>query len=526
MADLPAFCRIKGVSKPTSASAIGFEVWIPEGSTWNGKFAQIGNGGFGGNVPHSTLAQYIRRGYATAGTDGGHTGTAADAAWALGQPEKVIDFSYRAMKETTDKSKALIAAYTGKSPRRSYFYGCSAGGREALMGAQRYPEDWDGIIVSAPANFWTRQFAGFVWNQHAVLHNEASYIPAAKAAILSNAARKQCGGKDGGLAGDAFLNDPRACAFDPAVTQCKPGQDDSTCLTPAQVTAAKAIYDGMRNPATGLSLAPGYLPGSESAPDNWPAWMTGASPRTARAHLFGGRYFQYFVLGKESGFDILDVNFATDVARADAVDAPVLNATNPDLSAFQRRGGKLIQYIGWDDSATSSLNSINYYLSVAQEMGLAKPGAGSADLKKLQEFYRLFLVPGLAHCGGGPGANVFGNTGQNLDSPDATLRDAGHDIVAALDKWVEGGPAPNRIIATKFEGDKVGQGVAFQRPLCAYPQVAKYDGRGDPKVASSFMCADSPQALAADLKRATEYVAQNQAVLYNPPTPAARRASP
>ncbi len=514
IADMPAFCRITGISKPTSDSQIGFEVWVPDGAAWNGKFAQVGNGAFAGTVPLSGIAQQVRRGYAAAGTDNGHITTeSTDASWALDHPEKVIDFGYRSLKETTDKARALIKAYAGRDPRRSYFIGCSEGGREALMEAQRYPDDWDGIIAGAPGNFWTRMFTGFVWNQQALLDSEAGYVPTDKVPVLTKAALAQCAGKDGGLESDAFLNDPRDCRFDPAVTQCKAGQNPETCLAPEQVAAAKAIYQGPRNPRTGAQLFPGYFPGNEFGAI--PYWVDGGTPANARHHALGSNYFQYFIYGVGSGFDVRQVNFDSDVARADAKNAPILNSTNPDLSRFKMRGGKLIQYTGWDDRAVSAINSLNYYNSVAMEMSRsAKPDAPFAAV---HDFYRLFFAPGVGHCSGGPGANSFGNNGLGLSAADKSLRDADHDIVAALDRWVEQGIAPNRIVATKFNDDKAENGIAFQRPLCTYPQVSRYSGSGDPKLASSFQCVDDPDSLGEDRARAAQYVEQNKGILYNPP---------
>ena len=264
---LPQFCRVAGTATPTNDSIINFEVWIPTDDSFNGKYEQLGCGGFCGSISYSGLANAIKRGYASAATDDGSQ-AAGQPTFALGHPEKIIDYGYRALKETTDKSKTIITALTGQGPQRSYFNGCSKGGHEALMEAQRYPDDFDGIIVGSPANFWTHLLTGAVWNQQALLNDPASYIPPSLLAVLSKAVLAQCVGQDGGVKTDVFLNDPRDCHFDPAAVQCVAGQDPTTCLSSAQVRAARKIYRGPHDPATGELIFPGYEPGSESNPSN------------------------------------------------------------------------------------------------------------------------------------------------------------------------------------------------------------------------------------------------------------------
>jgi hypothetical protein len=273
---LPQFCWVAGTATPTNDSIINFEVWIPTDDSFNGKYEQLGCGGFCGSISYSGLANAIKRGYASAATDDGSQ-AGGQPTFALGHPEKIIDYGYRALKETTDKSKTIITALTGQGPQRSYFNGCSKGGHEALMEAQRYPDDFDGIIVGSPANFWTHLLTGAVWNQQALLNDPASYIPPSLLPVLSKAVLAQCVGQDGGVKTDVFLNDPRDCHFDPAAVQCVAGQDPTTCLSSAQVRAARKIYRGPHDPATGELIFPGYEPGSESNPANWPAWITGAS---------------------------------------------------------------------------------------------------------------------------------------------------------------------------------------------------------------------------------------------------------
>ena len=499
---LPEFCRVAGFSAPTSDSHIGFEVWIPTGARWNLKYQQVGNGGFAGAIPYGSLAAGIAYGYASAGTDDGHIGmNVFDASWALGHPQKIVDFGYRALKETTDKSKAIISAFTGMHPQRSYFDGCSDGGREALMEAERFPNDFDGIIAGSPANFWTRLLTAAIYEDQALLDAPANYIPPAKLPILTAGALGLCAGRDGGLNTDGFLNDPRSCAFNARLVECKPGQNTNTCLTSAQATVANRIYGGLRNSITQAQSFPGLEPGGEAIPADWPAWVTGPTPYNSYAFYFGQQYFANFIFNNPAWpIQGLDTN---DVGRSDVL-APTLNSTNPNLSRFFGHGGKLIHYVGWSDSAIPPKNTLNYYNSVLLS------GYGANGLARLQQSYRLYMVPGMAHCSGGVGANEFGN-----DGPRAFSKDPAHDIVLALDNWVERGVAPNRIIATKYVNDDPGQGIAFQRPLCVYPLVSKYVS-GSPRSAGSFACVTNDALFATDLKRTTQYMTQNSGVLYNP----------
>ncbi len=454
-ANLPAFCRVAVNSAPSPDSHIISEVWMPA-STWNGRYQQSGNGGFAGAVPYGSLAGALQLGYAAAGTDDGHVG--GTATFAPGHHQQVIDFGFRALKETTDKAKAIIAAFYGTGPSRSYFVGCSDGGREALMEAQRFPEDFDGISAGAPANDWTHLFTGFIWNEKALFADPAGSIPANKLPAIQAAALAQCDKLDGVL--DGVLNDPRQCHFDPASIQCK-GADSPSCLTAAQVAAVKAIYDGPRNPRTGRQIFPGYAPGAEAAPGGWSAWITGPFPIAGSPTIqaFFGNQFFTFIIFEDPSFDYTKFNFDTDVSFADYTTAGTINSTDPDLRRFRAHGGKLLQWHGWDDPAISPLSSINYFDAVS-----AREGG-----EETQEFYRLFLAPGVLHCGGGPGPNVF-------------------DTVSPLVQWVEQGRAPDSIVATKFTGDNPANGVAVTRPLCPFPKFAEYKGRGSTNDAANFVC--------------------------------------
>jgi len=465
---LPAFCRIAINSTPTADSDIKIEVWLPA-SGWNGKFQGQGNGGFAGSIDYRSMGVALTQNYATASTDTGHVapGGGPAAAWALNHPEKITDFGYRAIHLMTQIAKTLVTNYYGSSVQHSYFSACSNGGRQALMEAQRYPEDYDGIIAGAPANYWTHLLAGSIWNTQALALDPASYISARKLPALAAAVNDACDKLDS--VADGVINDPRQCHFDPNVLLCKDAEADS-CLTAPQITALKKIYEGAHD-SHGKLIYPGYLPGAEMGGNGWPSWVTGATnPRTSLGFEFGVGFFADMVYSN-ADWDIFHANIDDATAAADQKMAGTLNATNADLSAFQTRGGKLIIYHGWNDPAISALNTINYYNSV-----IAKMGQQNSD-----SFVRVFMVPGMQHCGGGPGADNFGAT------VSSTPTDAQHSLELSLEQWVEKSAAPTTIISTKFaQGTRT---PTMTRPLCAYPQSAKYKGTGDPNSAASFTCA-------------------------------------
>jgi len=460
---LPQFCRVAGFTTPTTDSHIQFEVWMPE-SGWNLKYLQAGCGGFCGSISYGAMAEPLRRGYAAAATDDGHQASGIDASWAVGHPEKVVDFGYRSLKQTTDVAKDLIFAFYMSGPQRSYFMGCSDGGREALMEAQRFPLDFDGIIAGSPANFWTHLFAGFVWDQQALGGISGGDLSQTDLNTMTNAVLAQCVGNNGGLSTDQFLNNPLACHFDPSTLP----------LSPDKIGAIKKIFSGPPG------VFPGYQGGAGEASTfiDWPLWMTDTgNPALALQGLFAANFFQNMVF-PGSGWTVNSFSAAENAKQADIKVGAILNSINPDLGAFKSRGGKLIQYVGWSDTAISPQSDINYYNAVTDVMG----GPGST-----RDFYRLFMAPGMAHCGGGPGPNAFGN-GVNGPNP-ADPRD---DLLSALDNWVVNRAAPDEIVATKYVNDDPAQGVAFQRPLCVFPKVSKYKG-GSTTAASSFRCVGQGQ---------------------------------
>jgi hypothetical protein len=462
---MSSFCRVVGLAKPTSDSEIKFEVWLPS-SGWNGKYEQVGNGGYAGTIPLARMALPILRGYATAGTDDGHVG-GRDVSWAIKHPEKVIDFGYRAVHETSVQAKAIVHEFYGKDPVQSYFVGCSDGGREALMEAQRFPTDFHGIVAGAPANNWTHLMFKALLDERALLDDPASFIPPSKLPALQNAAVAACDALDG--VKDGLIQNPRLCRFDPAVIQCK-GADGPECLTAPQVETAQKIYGPAKNSRTGAQITPGFSPGTEAVPANWQTWITGAGAgQEALGTFFTNSFFGYMVF-ENPNWDFHSLNFDSDVKRTDDKLASILNSTNANLRPFRARGGKLIQYHGWGDAAIPPQNSIDYFESVQSAIGTTK------------DFYRLFMVPGMSHCGGGLGANVFGNA---LAVKQA---DAAHDVEMALDQWVMHGVAPDQIIATGFVRGDPDKGIAMTRPLCPYPQEAHYNGTGDSNSAASFTC--------------------------------------
>jgi len=441
---LPGFCRVSATLKPSADSEIKFEVWMPaEG--WNGKFQGVGNGGWSGAIGYGPLAAALRRGYAAASTDTGHSG--GSGSFALGHPEKLIDFAWRAVHEMTVQAKAIVAAFYGNGARLSYWTGCSSGGKQGLMEAQRFPGDYDGIVAGAPANFWTHLMASGMWIGQATLKDPASYIPKEKYPAVHKAALEACDALDG--LKDGLIQDPARCHFDPKSLLCA-GDDGPACLTAPQVEAAKKIYAGPTNPRTGKGIFPGLEPGSELG---WAAMAGGpdAFPITAD-------HFKYVVF-KDPKWDFKTLDFDRDVDLADTldhVDGGLLNATDPNLNAFVARRGRLLLYHGWNDPLIAPENTVNYYKSVEAAMGAATKSADAV---------RLFMVPGMGHCAGGEGPNSF-------------------DALTAVEQWVENGKAPAEIVASHLTGGVVDR----TRPLCPYPQVAQYNGIGSTDAAASFVC--------------------------------------
>jgi feruloyl esterase len=434
---LGEFCRVAATLTPTSDSDIKIEVWLPA-SRWNGKYQAVGNGGWAGVISYSAMAEALQGGYATASTDTGHEG--GRGTFALGHPEKLVDFAWRSEHEMTAKAKQVIEAFYGAGPKLSYWNGCSTGGRQGLKAAQMFPEDYNGIIAGAPAN----RTAISLWIADAVLKDPARYIPPAKYPVIHEAALAACDAGDG--VKDGLIDDPRQCRFDPAVLQCKQG-DGPSCLTAPQVAATKQIYSNAVNPRTKKELFASFVPGSELG---WGIQAAGPEPSAAI-------YDQYrYVVFKDANWDWKTFDFDKDVVKGDLPENLIMNATDPNMQKFFSRGGKLILYHGWSDSQVPPVNTIKYYDQVVAHLG----GAAKAT-----EHVRLFMAPGMGHCAGGEGPNTF-------------------DKVKALEDWVERGKAPARFEASHSASGRVDR----TRPLCPYPQVARYSGAGSIDDAANFVC--------------------------------------
>lgn len=460
---LPAFCRVAGVAKPTSDSYIRFEVWLPA-SGWNEKFLGVGNGGFAGGIDYRSMGGDLKRGYATAATDTGHEADGEDASWAFKHPEKVADFGYRALHETTVNAKKLLEAFYGRPAHHAYFDSCSDGGREALMEAQRFPDDFDGILAGAPANYWTNLLSSGVAILREMSGNPAAYISDVKLPAISAAVLDACDAQDG--VKDGIVSDPVHCRFNPDVLLCK-AEESRSCLTAPQISLLKKLYQGGRD-SHGNQIFPGVMPGAEQGQGGWGPWILGEGPGTSAGNGFATNYFRYVVF-EDPAWNLATAN-VDDVERAATEKtARMLNATDPDLRRFEARGGKLILYHGWNDPGIAPLNTVNYYKSVIAAMGA----------EKVQSFVRLYMAPGMQHCIGGPGPTLFGQLGTT------TAKGPEHGIYAALEEWVEKGAAPAEIIATKYDASHK---AVMTRPLCPYPQVAKYKGSGDTNDYTNFVC--------------------------------------
>ncbi|MGH8125673.1 MAG: tannase/feruloyl esterase family alpha/beta hydrolase [Rhodanobacteraceae bacterium] len=463
----PAFCRVQATLTPSSKSNVKVEVWLPLNG-WNERFRSVGNGGFAGYINYDGLATAIDEGYASASTDTGHN--RPDARWALGHPQKIIDYGYRAMHVMTVFAKAVMHGFYGTPPKYSYFAGCSNGGRQALMEAQRYPADYDGIIAGDPAADWTRLLANALGvAQHA--SSPKGYIPPAKLPIITRAALAACDAGDGVV--DGVIGDPLRCRFNPDVLLCKRGSAPDECLTASQVATVRAAYDGTRG-HTGKRIFPGVMPGAEDvANGGWGVWITGEQRGKSFYEFFVDNYFRNMVYDNRK-WQLAGANIDAALALAQRRTAVAMNAVDPDLQPFFSGGGKLILYHGWADPAISPLATVHYFDAVTRTVGNR---AAEASM-------RLYVVPGMLHCNGGPGTNDFGQPGTT-----ASQHDPQHDVFAALVHWVEHGVAPEAIVATKFTDDDPARPVVMTRPLCPWPKVARYTGHGKANSAALFTCA-------------------------------------
>jgi hypothetical protein len=456
---MPAFCRVKLTDKPSPDSDIKTEVWLPI-TGWDGRIRGIGNGGFAGELDYESMAAAVKEGGVAVATDTGHVG--GGPAFALGHPEKVKDFGWRAIHDMTVQAKALAAAFYARPVDHAYFVACSDGGREALMEAQRFPADYDGILAGAPAYNWTALLSSSAVDASRMESSAAAYLPPQKLPAITAAVNASCDAKDG--LSDGILNDPRQCGFDPATMACKGAETDS-CLMPEQVKSLKEIY-AAKKLKSGQTVFPGYSPGAEAASGSWATWLLGHQTLMT---FFSTGYFSDFV-HQQADWKLASFDFDKDYPLALKTTAAALDATDTNLKPFTARGGRLVIYHGWNDSAIPALSSVAYYDGLVGKMG--QPAVDSS--------VRLYMVPGMLHCGGGPGATLFGQGGGVRGDPQ-------HDVLTALEHWVEAAKAPGDLIASKFVDDDWSKGIGMTRPVCAYPKVVTYVS-GDPKSAASFTC--------------------------------------
>jgi len=448
---VPAHCRVNVVATPVPDSRIGIEIWIPSaGASWNGKLLGVGNGGFSSGMSAAAMADGVSRGYAVVATDTGHTGDSLD--FGDGHPEKIVDWAHRAVHVMTEVAKLVVRNQQGRFPERSYFSGCSTGGQQALSEAQRYPDDYDGIIAGDPGHNRLRLIYGFLWSWLAT-HDEKGQpiLPSSKLPALAAAVVAACDAKDG--LKDGLISDPSACRFDPVQLACK-GADAETCLTTAQVDAVNKVYDGARNPRTREPIFAGWARGSELG---WRGYITDPT-EPVRVGFFTGWAFH------NPDWNPRSFDWDRDVAYLDTR-LSFIDATSTDVGRFKSRGGKLLMYTGLADPVVPPKDTFDYYERVV---------AASGGIDATRAFFRFFPVPGMGHCGGGAGPNRF-------------------DSLAALEAWVERGVAPDRIMATQVDSARQRSNVVTRsRPLCAYPLYAKYTGSGSVDDETRFVCEPRP----------------------------------
>jgi hypothetical protein len=436
---MPAFCRVTATLTPTPDSDIRIEVWLPA-ANWNGKFVGVGNGVWAGTIGYFAMADPLSRGYAVAATDTGHVGNGMDAGFAIGHPEKLIDFGYRAVHAMTVAAKAVVAAYYGKGPRLSFWVSCSTGGRQGLMEAYRYPDDYNAISAMAPANPMTALMVQTIWTGFAAQKTPANALTPAKLMAVHKAHIAACDAKDGVT--DGLVSDPERCSFDPKLAQCA-DRDGPDCLTAAQVETMRAVYDGVKNPRTGERIFAGFEPGSETQIG---LLMMGPEPFPVATSYMRDLVFQ------DAKWDFRSFDYDRDTAKARAVGSSILDVPPSGLKTFFARGGKLLLSHGWSDGLIPARNTLAFYRAMTRD---AAPGADSV---------RLFMVPAMCHCGGGDGPFLF-------------------DALGTVDAWGDGGKAPERIVVRRPPG-----APAIARPVCSWPRIAKYSGKGSSDDDANFHC--------------------------------------
>jgi hypothetical protein len=451
-ADVPGYCRVRGLIQPE----IQFEVSLP--AAWNRRLYMFGNGGYAGEslerpsrveLRHSGL----QRGFVVAQTNTGHDAASEPLGTFAVNRQKLLDYAFRSLHTTAETGKRIAAAFYGARPTRSYFEGCSTGGRQALMLAQRFPEDFDGIISGAPVLNFSATMVSYARMAQAFA---AAPIPYAKLKPLADRIYARCDDKDG--LKDGLIDDPRRCDFRPSrdLPKCGEGADGKDCFTAAQIGTLEIVYSDVLS--NGQRFFPGWPVGAEIAGPNgrsgWDNWLVHEKGQPTISVNFSESFFRYLAFPeKNPKYELTSFNLDQDVKRLEWIHS-VLDATDTDLSGFKKRGGKLLMYYGWADQSLNAQMGVEYYESVLKQMGATTP-----------EFFRLFMVPGMFHCGGGVGCSSF-------------------DKLTPLLHWVERGTAPDRLIGARTISGKTDR----TRPLCSYPQVAKYKGSGGTDDAASFTC--------------------------------------
>jgi feruloyl esterase len=465
------FCRVVIVARPAAGSEIGIELWLPDAAQWTGRFWGLGNGSFGGQIFHRGLGARVAAGYAAVATDTGHRADPGDSSWALGQPGKIIDYGHRSVHLAAVHGKAVAAAYYGRKPRHAYFSGYSNGGRQALMLAQRYPDDYDGIVAGAPAPDLTAIYVNAAEFQAHLLNEPAARVSASQLAALSSAVMNACDAQDG--VRDGVLENPLTCSFDPAVLACTANASPE-CLTPAQLGGVRRLYGGIRSAPGGPPISP-LAPGSEPT---WHALHFGDKPGSAVLLPPTEGFFRHLVAG-DAAWDIARFRMHSEGQAALRQLPATLDAADPGITRFVARGGKLILWQGWNDAITPPKMTVDYHARVLLALG-AEQAARSV---------RLFMAPGVEHGVGGPGADRFGQFASGDGDPARSLG-------AAMRRWVEQGEAPEQVVAVRHRvPQNPGTEVVRSRPLCAWPRVAVHSGQGSTDDARNFSCAEPAPAV-------------------------------
>jgi feruloyl esterase len=437
---LRTFCRVAATLTPTTDSNIKIEVWLPANG-WNGRYEGVGNGGWAGTISYAALARAVADGYASASTDTGHVGPTAS--FAVGHPEKLVDFGYRAIHEMTVQAKVITERFYGRPATEAIFNGCSQGGRQGITEAERFSADYDAIVAGAPGIYNMEINVARVALNRFVNRTATSAVPKEKYALVHDAVMKACDAKDGVV--DGVLENPLQCTFDPQTLACTNG-DLPSCLTQDQVESARAMYAPITNPQTGKKLSPPLLqPGTELG------WNILAGPTPVSTAFEGVKYITF----GDPTWDVGRFDPKTDIEKSLAADHGILSLTDPNLRPFFARGGKLLMYHGWQDPQVPAQNTVRYFNDIRRTLGDDVVGTS----------VQLYMVPGMNHCASGPGTDTF-------------------DMVKSIESWRASGLAPNAISAAHRTNGKVDR----TRPLCPYGQVAKWNGTGDTNDEANFRC--------------------------------------